>query len=484
MEFAVKNHKFRGTDNVADLINSMKDIIVYFDPDVDGMIAGYFVCKYLSTIGKQFTWFVNSARMHGWQLPLSSIAGRDIIAVDFQIHANQLKEIVGTGCNILSMDHHVNGSAFLTSKQRGKQGIIINNQYPFEDEDGRYLSGAGVVFETLYNIDESFDTEENRALVGLTLLSDVCNIENPYAAEYLRVLYNHKYKGYIKYLISHTLGDKDYSFGVPRMDRNYVDFKFSPAINSCLRFNKEDEVVNFFLGSRKLNLTYHRRQRALVENIGKVLKVKVYPHLKVCFYRDWEVPSEEDIEVMSGFVGLVASRNLDKQHSVICYVISKDEAGSLYVKRASFRGSNSSANYLDAMLPYIVCEGHQPAFGIKELIPSKELFKKLDNACKEAEENVRGEYISIVPVQNLSIFASQRAKGMAEKNMYVLAKHRQFLRYIGKGYKVKREGAGYVEYSIDGVTVMCFNRDITPENGVIFPILERGYLNFYLQQEA
>ena len=278
MEFLIKNHVLKGADKARELIEKMDDVLVYFDPDVDGMIAGYFVCKFLKEHGKSFTWYVNSERMHGWQLDTVSIKGRDIIAVDFQIRPEQVREIVKSGCNLISMDHHVNGEKFIRSNQKGKVGIVINNQYPFEEDDSHYLSGAGVVFETLIYIDNSFDTQENRALVGLTLLSDVCNIENPYAAEYLRILYNHKYKGYIKYLISSTLGDKDFQFGVPRLDRNYVDFKFSPAINSCLRFNREDEVVEFFLGSGKLNLNFHKRQKVLVEAICKSLYVRTFSH--------------------------------------------------------------------------------------------------------------------------------------------------------------------------------------------------------------
>lgn len=484
MEFLIKNHVLKGAEKAKELIEKMEDVLVYFDPDVDGMIAGYFVCKFLKDRGKSFSWYVNSERMHGWQLDTGSVKGRDIIAVDFQIRPEQVREIVGAGCNLISMDHHVNGEKFIRSNQKGKIGIVINNQYPFEADDCHYLSGAGVVFETLIHIDNSFDTEENRALVGLTLLSDVCNIENPYAAEYLRILYNHKYNGYIKYLISHTMGDKDFQFGVPRLDRNYVDFKFSPAINSCLRFNREDEVVEFFLGSGKLNLNFHKRQKVLVEAICKVLHVRTFSHLKVCFYKDWEVQSDEDPSVMSGFVGLVASKQLDKKHSVICYVISKDSNDELYVKRASFRGNNSSAFYLKEVSAHLHCEGHQPAFGIKHLEPTKALFEKVNEACKTAEDQVSGELVDLRPVSNLSFFVAQKAKAMAERNMYVLSKHRQYLRYIGNGCSIKREGASYVEYEIDGVSVMCFDRTVTTSNGIIFPIMERGYLKFYLQAEG
>ena len=480
----VKNHKWRGTDKVRDMLNSFEDdVIVYFDPDVDGMIAGYFVCRYLWSKGVKFSWFVNSNRSHDWCIPIEKIKGKNIIAVDFMIPKSIIKDLVYSGCNIVSMDHHVNQDTQIWINHFGKSGIVLNNQYPFEDEDGRYLSGAGVVFETLRLIDQSFDTKENRALVGLTLLSDVCDIENPYARGYLHELYNHKMKGYIKYLIENTLGDRDYGFGVPRLDRKYVDFRFSPAINSCLRFNKENDVVRFFLGSGELDLNYHTRQKELVKSMVQSATVREFSNLRVVYVRDWEVLTIEDISVLSNFIGLIASRFLDGKRSVIAYLISQNELGNGYVKRASFRGNINGVDYLSLLNTVLTGVGHPSAFGITSIIPSKKLFLQANTLCKKAEGMCLNN-ISITPVANLSVFANTKGKQMAEYNMYCLSQNSKYVRYIGNNFAVKKEGSNFVRYRVDGIEVTCFDTTLDFSTGLIYPIIERGYVYYYLQGET
>ena len=478
-----KTHKWKGTEFLQELLGSFKDnIIVYFDPDVDGMVSGYFICKYLTMLGKTYRWFVNTNRSHEWSIDTSKLKGSDVIAVDFMIPREKICDIVKSGSNIISIDHHVNQKSFVIVNSKGKRGFVINNQYPFEEEDGRYLSGAGVVFEAICSIDSRFDTDENRALVGLTLLSDVCDIENPLAKEYLTILYNHKLKGFIKYLIEHTIGERDWGFGVPRLDRKYVEFKFSPAINSCLRFNKEDDVVKFFLGSGELDLDYHKRQKALVKDMVSYAHIKEFSNLRVVYIKDWEVETTEDISVLSNFIGLLASRYLDGKKSVIAYIISKDENNNLYVKRGSFRGNINSVDYLSATKDLIDGRGHPPAFGIKGFKPSKMLFNMLNDACIEAEGN-SSNYKSITPVANLSVFSHTKGKQLAEHNMYCLVQNSKYVRYIGKNISVSSEGANFIKYKVDGIEVLCFDRDLDFSTGLIYPIFERGYLYYYLQGE-
>lgn len=484
VETIEKFHTFKGMQIAKDCIDGFNDTIVYFDPDVDGSVAGYLVCKFLSLRGKKFQWYINSDRKHDWSLPIEKCKGKNIIAVDFKIPKQIVKSLVDVGCNLVSMDHHVNEKEFIYYKSNnGTVGVVINNQYVFEEDDGRYLSGAGVVFETLRLIDPRMDSEDNRALVGLTLLSDICDIENPLAAMYLSTLYNHKNEGYIKYLINNTIGTRDFNFGAPRMDRNYVDFKFSPAINSNLRFGNQDDVVKFFLGSGKLDLSCHQRQKDLVSDIQKSVIVKDFSALRVVYFKDWEVICQEHMEVLSSFVGLVASKYLDGKHSVVCYDVSINKDGKPFVKRASFRGNVSSIDYLSGWKKFVDAEGHPPAFGIKNLVPSKDLFLSLNKICEELDSSSK-RVTKVKPVINLSLFANTTARDMAEKNMYCLSRNRKYVRYAGRNSKVIREGANYREFLVDGISVMCFDLSLNFSNALIFPILERGYIKFYLQSEC
>ena len=481
METVVKYHRWKGLSIAKDMLSSYdKDILVYFDPDVDGMVAGYLVCKYLSLEGKSFRWYVNSGRKHDWSIEFEKLKGINIVAVDFMIPSNTVEDVVNAGANLVSMDHHVNQGTFIDYSYNTKRGIVINNQYPFEDEDGRYLSGAGVVFETLRLLNPKMDTKENRALVGLTLLSDVCNIENPIARGYLKDLYEHKMKGYIRYLIEHTIGPVDYGFGVPRLDRKYVDYIFSPAINSALRFGAEDEVVEFFLGSGELDLGYHKRQKELIKKMFEVAHVVEMSNLIVVYVKDYEVPTEENIEHLSNFIGLLASRYLDGSRSVISYLISNDDEGNPFVKRASFRGNINGVDYLSRLNDVLVGVGHPSAFGVVEIQPSKKLFKVINRLCIESEgsdENVK----LIQSTSNLSLFNKKHGYAFGEYNMYCLAQHSRFVRYNGKSIKTIKSTPTHCKYKVDGVDVISFDDKLTFDNALIYPILERGYLYYYLQ---
>lgn len=474
----IKNHVFKGVDiNLKRLIHSFNDVIVYFDPDVDGGIAGLLVCRYLAKHKIPFTWYINSNRSHDWTLPVEKVAGKNIIAVDFIITADKIKELVDAGCNIVSMDHHVNRSEFIEYKTPIGKGLVINNQYPFEKADSKYLSGAGVVFESLIRLDPEFDTIEHRALVGITLLSDVRDIENPLAERYLYYLYSHKYTGYIRYLIENTIGEKDYGFGLPKMDRNYVDFKFSPALNACFRFGQEDMVVNFLLGRGYLDLRYREEQKQLVKDISAKLNIVDLPKLRVAYF--YEKDFEEYADVLSNFVGLVASKNLDGEKSVICYMIG-DNGGTPYIKRASFRGNINGLNYQKVLSEYFLCLGHKSAFGIKGIIPNKKTFIGANKACTSLEDDSTHE-TQIVDVVNLSFFVGNKARDIAEDNMYKLTQNQVHINYTGNCIQRKRAGGNYIEYEVNGIPVLCFDLSKNFEEDLIMPILDRGLLTFYLQ---
>ena len=491
-----KIHKFQGTDGTLEFIKNMDDtVIVHFDPDIDGEISGLLVCRFLNILSKKFQWFLNENRAHGWGIPIEKASGRDVIAVDFLIEPREVVELTNAGVNLLSIDHHVNVENFIDIESDvGTRGYIINNQYPFEEEDGRYLSGAGVVFEVFSSIYPEFDTPENRALVGISLLSDVRNIENPYARYYLKELYNHKMKGMIGYFIKKTIGEVDYKFGVPRMDRNFVDYTFSPVINSLLRFNMGEMVTEFFLGSGFIDLSYHQLQKDLVEKIRSVCKVVKFSHLIVCYFlesdlldKSGEIALQVDggwrffnRDILSNFVGLVASQNLDGKKSCICYMISEKD-GKRYMKRASLRGNVNGLDYRTALLPKIEGVGHASAFGIKSMHPSKKLFTWADEMCDEVEKSSDTSK-KIIEVNNLSFFMSTKGRSIAEENMYHLTQNMTYLKYIGSNIKRRRSGAKYIEYNVDGIPVMCFNKNITFEKGIISIMQERSMPCLYLQE--
>lgn len=482
----LKLHSFRGIGYIEDFMNrcknSDKPVMVYFDPDVDGLVSGYFACKFLAMLGIPFIWYINPKRAHGFLIPSEKVRGMNIFCVDFLIPDAQMKELVcDYDCNILSMDHHENGEKYIEYDFNDKKGVVINNQYPFEEESSRYLSGAGVVFEcAVASLGEAFDTKENRALVGLTLLTDIRNIENINARLYLQDLYTHKYKGYIGYLIDGTIGNVDYGFGVPRLDRNYVDYIFSPIVNSMLRFGQQDRVVEFFLGRGTLDRRYHDMQKKLVEVLVNDSVVTDYENLRAIAIDYSRFIGTEYESYLSSFVGLVASRHLDGKKSAICYLEYNGK-----IIRGSFRGRVNGLDYLSNFKGIINGVGHGPAFGIKDDSLTDETFRKLSDICKELEGNTNFDP-KIVNTSNLSMLVNTRGYKLGVDNIYCLSQNRVYVKYTGseENVKKKRCGAKYTEYAVNGISVKCFDSSLHPCHDYIMPVIERGVLYFYLNKSC
>ena len=100
-------------DTVQDLKSMKKEdrppVLVYGDPDIDGLISLRNLKTFLeSELNlKSVPYYCNSNRSHGFMLDLNSIEkGTIIFAVDFAITREEIKNIVDSGFDIISIDHH------------------------------------------------------------------------------------------------------------------------------------------------------------------------------------------------------------------------------------------------------------------------------------------------------------------------------------------------------------------------------------------
>ena len=78
-------------------------ILVYYDPDIDGLFAGLLVEQYLEKLGVRgpnYKYFLNSDRQHGFKLTdnlLAQLKGYTIVAVDFSITKEEFDRILKAG---------------------------------------------------------------------------------------------------------------------------------------------------------------------------------------------------------------------------------------------------------------------------------------------------------------------------------------------------------------------------------------------------
>ena len=256
----------RGADRFKHILEKYIDrpILLYGDPDADGLISLRFMCEFCNMLGLSYTYYVNEHRYHGFELSLKDLRGYLVIASDFAITQAEVEAMIANDIVLLSTDHHEIQAEFIDIIGETAEGIVINNQYPFESEEDRYQSGAGVFYELICSLYPEFKSKERDALVGLTLLSDMRPIENNKAKRYLRSAYSYDSSvGFIGYLVA-SCQSSDYDFGQPKFDRNFIDYNISPTINALLRANKTQECIDFILGKGLPNFDAKGLQKSLM----------------------------------------------------------------------------------------------------------------------------------------------------------------------------------------------------------------------------
>ena len=502
---------FRGElfKELFDKYSKERPILLIGDPDVDGLLSLYLMTEFCNKFNLKYEYYVNSRRKHGFFLNPKDYGGYLIISADFTISESKVKEIVDSNIILLSTDHHSCQGEFICYKG---VGVVWNNQYPFEPEEDRYLSGAGVFYELVCSQYPEFKCAEYEALVGVTLLSDVRAIENDKAKRYLRKTYHiDTSEGYINHLISSTMSNNSYNFGKQRLDRNFIDYTLSPVINSLLRFDHTSVAVDFILGGYlpPEELELRDKQKKLLDLMEEKVLMMELPNVTVVALNEKDF---DNIDI-SSFIGYYCNRVMDRDGRVNCLgFVMKDGI----VTRASFRGRYGDINYLKAFREIgISADGHSGAFGLIDFSPVDDLFLTTNSTIEEIEKEHKTT-IKVYSTTNLNLTVLQKGSDMAEENCYVRDLFRSYIRYTGsnakilskyfkkeeltqedilkgveadevvKGvrYKYIRDKLGnpipyYILYLVDGLKVKSFGVSI--EEGLILPIKENGYINLYLR---
>lgn len=475
-----------GVGYVSQILSRSTSFLVYYDPDIDGAIAGDLTRRFLSAYNQQFMYYINENRKHGLKLTeaqLSQLVGKTIILVDAGMTKAEVEMLTSRGINIINIDHHdIDEEEFVYVKDAntGCEGVIINNQYPQEPDEYRFLSGAGVVYYVVQALSPGLFGKDEEALVGLSLLSDIRPIESQKAGEFLHVTYTHQ-SPLTDYLIDIASPEVDYGFGVQTFDRNYIDFTFSPKINALFRLNRGDDAIALFEGRfpNKSDLAVYKNvQNSIAKSIVDNLQGEDLSNLVFKFV-DSHLPINYNYDI-TNFIGLACSQVKNAGKTSLLFV---RENGA--VKRGSVRGLCDDVDYLQLFRDFnFNCAGHKNAFGVNSVDLDRVDLVGLNKAIAELETGYSERKYAgrILDVNNLAFFTEGKYAAYADHNNYVRDQNRIYIRYTGSNYTSFNKGEKAVQFAVDGLKVMAFQMDLTPSNGLILPVRERGsYINFYLR---
>lgn len=488
----------KGASIVARILdaNWRKNFLVYYDPDPDGIFAGHAVHEFLTDYGKPHKAYINNNRGHGVLFDVSDFRGHLVINVDSGVSFERLKELVDNGLNVISLDHHeiegttdfenncfdrlsssemdlVNqGLLYYHNKELGTEGVVLNNQYPFEDEDYRFMSGCGVVLDVLTQLDPSFETDEHIAWHGITLLSDSREIENPIAFEILKRTYATDIDGTdtLKHLTD-TVGFNKFEVGENTLDRSYIDFYLSPFINALLRLNRGYDTINWFSGGILKDTKVKERQK---EILGILKQRTVMAELQNILLVNVDKYETDDFEA-SNFIGLLANRMLSGGKTVIitCTLHNEFERGSVrgYFNSTDYRGMFEKSG--------LIALGHKGAFGLKSYKTDQDFWMDLDRRIGIEDAKAEPTY----KIHRLGNLAKNRKymKELAYENQFLRPFNKHYVKYTGIKAFPSTVRPNFQEYTVDGIPIRCFDDSITVRNGHVLPSLSKGYLSLYLE---
>lgn len=490
---------FQGIKEAGEIIAKVSKetkVLVHYDPDIDGLAAGYLVDRFFERIGVETKNRINKNRSHHFELTDEQVKSYDlIVCVDFSLPEERFKEVIDLGVDLIVIDHHELPYEELLVYESGvgSKGVLINNQYVFEEESYRFLSGAGVVYFVLHGLGIPLD-DTDKVLVGLSLLSDVRPIENKLARHFLEVLYNSDDLMLVKYFISVTRPTKIWGVGYPGFDRGYIDYTFSPKINALLRANRELEALSIFKGERwdlAQRPSYleevREEQKNYVQRLTSILSDRPIRYDNFDVY----VLSLEEVRALSltlpllNYTGLIATYFTNLGRTSIVLVVDNLVDNNLL--RGSFRGISDTFNYLLAFQEAgFSCAGHASAFGITGLSTADfaRVDRLLDGAVKSELNPYEGRVLNI---SSFSLFIkTNKAMEVGTYNDYVRSKFKKFIKYTGDYDNIKKREISdkFVIYTVEGVELKGFDPSLELKDALIQPSLSKGkYLDFYVYPE-
>ena len=492
-------------------------IVLKGDPDVDGLMAWFVAGKMLQEVGYSFHSCVNTDRRHGlveeeliekerswgqfdYYIPTEYHQNEIIINVDSSLSADELLQLTAQGNFVISLDHHEVESnplfpnqQYWSTQQETSEGmeivgeaVLINNQYSFEPEELRFWSGTGVVLNALSKILDVEVKTEWVAMHGVTLLSDVRDIENPLAREILKVTYE---TPLVQMPVLRKLSQVCQS-EVPdvfqrhpeKLDRTFVDFSLSPYINASYQLNLTEYLFRLCIQTDfYYSLPAKTIRTRILNHMKKYLKVTELEHLVILAIDVSEIPETSDFAEYNfkytSFLGLIANQYLrDLGKTVLIAAVDKGNW-----LRGSVRGFHSDIEYREFFEKHnFDAQGHKGAFGLVS-VNGFIHFPTLDKDLGILEQGASKQGLNIHVMSNL-LAEFDKLRELAYENEFLLSSHHHSISYSGLAYSTYSESAKKKGYDVDGMFVESFDKELNPKNALIVPYLIDNELRLILRK--
>lgn len=451
--------------NFAQDIKVRDKAMVLYDVDVDGLFSGHFIEDYLGRLDVEVLRYMNVNKAHGIvdvEGILTKLKDKEVdllIIPDAGTNdIEQLKYLEDNGIKVYVLDHHeIEGDLMETDNVK-----VLNIN---EDDSYPKLSGAGVTYLFIKEVNKEFNLYIGgyEELVGVTVLSDVCDMTDNTNRYFVKKLYDN----YTKYEFFNVF-DFYGSF------KSLMTFKVIPFLNALIRTGENDlamRIVNNLNNAsmtrgvvKPLMYSNKQEQRNMVDNLkleGKLFK------LEGCTVHIRKGHKYKNVG------GLLANKYLDK-YNQSCLVLGIDPETKEV--SGSFRGLNFDYRLLRRF--GFECKGHDLACGVKGSQETFTEFIKNFNIEDSERLGTTLRYVdSETSIRNL-------------KDKRVMKRLALFNEYTGKGVnpirikltntnmydKLENKFPNFSEIIIDNMRIVDF-KQLDEEDIIVEPVYDdtRGF---------
>lgn len=439
------------------------NIGILYDPDVDGLYSGYILENFLYRAGvpkEKLHRFMNLNKLHG--------ASKEMVEWVRENDIDELFIVDAGSSNVPFLTEHLPDIqvTILDHHPYEKSDVVNENIELINVSDHEHLpdlSGCGVVYRFIESIGNKINVkvEDYELFVGMTVLSDVCDMLTPENRYYVRQAYNNYHaNGFLQ------------QFKFWGSTKTFFSFQVIPYLNALIRLGRVDwamTVVNNMDEYRVYkevevdSIRSKQKQKEIVEDIRALGQLKKTDGCVIHIRHEGK-----DLKSFNGLLG----NKLMSEHDSSALVITLDKDNRVW--GGSFRGKHFSN---DVLQEYgFECMGHDKACGV--LVPHESLVKFIENF------ELKPEMIDI-PTRDIADW--QLCINDIDANEYVeIAKFNEMaganldtikleLLHHSREYQVI-PGNNRDIYKLEGVEIVDFMQESFVDNMIVEPSTSRkGY---------
>lgn len=314
-------------------IKNKEKIVIFSDPDFDGITSYTILYKYLSNFTDKIVG-VTSERSegHGSKNAVNQVPNDTNLYIAVDSSSNDIEEMMflqSKGIDCLIIDHH-------TITTDNPYALIVNPQQKGCMYPNKNASGGLLVWKVCNVLDDYMNTNfasEYSDIAGLSLAADMMSmieLENRY---YFKNALDKVEHAGIKALL------KAMNIDTSNLYANDFIYRVSPAVTAATRADKIDVAIEFMMCNRESpEIPGLVKELVRLNEQRKVIQAEALERLKPLINLNDKVIIVYDSSIGKGYNGLVA-QELSKKYNRPSIVLGDGEDENEYA--GSYRGLDS-----------------------------------------------------------------------------------------------------------------------------------------------